>query len=67
MEIKNEERLSKDLEVMVEVVDESREGLSKLAREEEAEKERSGSIKGIIRKIKNLFRNKQVKTAEITV
>ncbi|MFT4867754.1 MAG: hypothetical protein ACI9LV_000358 [Candidatus Nanohaloarchaea archaeon] len=64
---KREERLKKDIDAMAKVVEENREGLSKLAEEDEAEKKRGRGIKGYLKKIKNRLKDKRAETVEIHV
>lgn len=62
-----QERMKKDIEVIAKVVEENREGLSKLAKEDEAKRKRDNGIKSYLRKIKKRFKDERAETVEIEV
>lgn len=62
-----QERLKRDMNAIAKVVEENREGLSKLAEEDEAEKKRNKGIKNYLKKLKDHFKDKRAETVEIEV
>jgi hypothetical protein len=62
-----QERMKKDMEVIAKVVEENREGLSKLAKEDEAKRKRDRGIKNYLRRIKRHFKEEKAETVEIKV